>query len=154
MPGIPGVTVHSPVRGFLLVAHVLLPEQVVARVIIILDRHVERAARVHIVLYRHLDIDRADVRVGDGGGRIPGGFSHPPAMIILRRAPLDLIHVRSLVHRHFAVVGAAEDQLAHLSGKPFDEGMKSDLCHVVILAFLVMKFVVRQSLLSKDVQGR
>lgn len=94
--------------------------------VIIGDSHVEGTTRVHVVIHRHLDVDRADVRVGDGGGDVSGGFSHPLAMILLGLAPLDLLHKGSLIHGHFAVVRAAEDQVAHLPCEPFDNWMKSN----------------------------
>jgi hypothetical protein len=37
-------------------------------------------------------------------------------------------------------VRAAEDVIAHLPDDPFDDFMKSYLCHILILAFLVMMF--------------
>ena len=113
------------------------------------DSHIERTLRVPALLQRHLDVDRADVRVGDGGRGVPGGFSQPMAVILLGWAPLDPLHVGSLIHGHFAVVGAAEDQLAHLPCEPFDDWMKSYFCHIV-LSFGLMKFFAR----LPDLKGR
>jgi hypothetical protein len=91
----------------------------------------------------HLDVDRADIRVGDGGRGVFGSFAQPLALILLGLAPLHFLHEGGLIHRHFAVVGTTEDQVAHLPGKPFDDRMKSNLWHVVVLAFLMMKFFPR-----------
>ena len=59
--------VDGPILRFFLIAHVLFPEQVVAMVVIIRDGHVEGTAWVPVVLYRHLYVARADIRVGEGG---------------------------------------------------------------------------------------
>lgn len=64
---VPRVKTHVPVLRFLLVAHVLFPEQVVASVVIIGDGNIERTVLAHIVGLCHLYIDRTDLRVGDGG---------------------------------------------------------------------------------------
>ena len=138
---VPGVIVQLPVLWFLLVAHVLFPEQVVAVVIIIGDSHVEGTTRVLVLVHRHLDVDRADLRVGDGGGCVFESFAHPLAMVLLCLAPLHLLHIGSSIHRHFAVMRATEDQVTHLPGKPFDDRMKSNLSHIVVLTFVIMKFV-------------
>ena len=84
---IPGVKTHVPVLRFLLITPVLLPEQVIARVRIILDSHIERTLRVHVIRNRRLDVDRAQVRIGDGGRGVSGSFSHPLVLVLLGLAP-------------------------------------------------------------------
>jgi len=141
--------VHVPVLWLLLVAHVFLPEKVIAMVNVVGHSHVEGTLGVPALLQRHLDVDWADVRVGDHSGAIFGGFAQSLALLLLRRAPLDPLHIGRLIHRHFAVVGAAEDQVAHLPGKPFDDRMKSYFFHIV-LAFGWMMFFARPHRTHKE----
>jgi hypothetical protein len=137
---IPRVKSHVPVLWFLLIAHMLFPEQVVAMVVIIGDGHVEGATWILVMIHRHLDVDWTDIQVSDGGRGVFGGFSHPLAMILLGLAPLHPLHRGGSIHGHFAVVGATEDHVAHLPRKPFDDWVKSNFCHVV-LAFVILKFL-------------
>ena len=127
---IPGVIFDIPVLWFLLIAHMLFPEQVIAGVTIIRNRHVEGTLWVFALVHRHLDVDRTQVRVGDGGRGIDPGFFHMLAMIFLRLAPLHPGHVRRDVDGYFPVVGTTEDQVADLASEPFEEGIKTNLCHV------------------------
>ena len=62
-------------------------------------------------------------------------------MVLLSLAPLDSLHIRGRIYGHFAVVGATEDQSAHLPSKPIDDRVKSYFCHVLVLAFVIMKFI-------------
>ena len=87
---IPVIPLDVPDPGFLPVAHVLFPEQVVAGITVIRDGHVKGTLWVFAILHRHLDIDRTEVRVGDCRAGVQKGFFHVPAMILLRLAPLDL----------------------------------------------------------------
>jgi hypothetical protein len=126
---VPRVMIHFPVLWFFLVAHVLFPEQVVAIVKIIGDGHVEGTTRVFVMVRRHLYVDRAEFRVGDGGRGVFGSFAHPLALILLRLAPLHTGHVGRRVGRYFPVVGAAKDQPADPACEPFDDGVKTNFCH-------------------------
>lgn len=127
---IPRVMKHVPVLRFLLTAHVLFPEQVVAMVIIIGDGHVEGTTWVLVMIHRHLHVDRTDIRIGDGGGGVFGSFSHPLALILLSLAPLHGGHVGRGVDRYFAIVGAPIDQLANAACEPFDDRVKTNFCHI------------------------
>jgi hypothetical protein len=127
---IPGVIVHIPIRRFLLVAHVLLPEQIVAVVEIVGGGHVGGPKGILILLDRHLDIDGTDLRVGDGGAGIARGFAKIPLMFLLSLAPLHLRHVGHAVNGDLAVVGATEDQAADPAPEPFDERIEISFCHV------------------------
>ena len=130
---IPVIPFDVPDPGFLPVAHVLFPEQVVAGMTVIRDGHVERTLWVFAILHRHLDIDRTQVRVGDRRAGVDPGFFHVPAMILLSLVPNHMGHIRTQVGGCLAVVGKAEDHSIHLASEPFYEGLKSNSCHLGIL---------------------
>src|SRR5689334_3921784 len=117
------IPVDLPVRGFLPVAHVLFPEQVVAVMIIIRGGHIERATRVLAVINSHLDVDLAELRVGDGGRGVERRFTEVPAVILLRFARPDPRHIWTGVDGDLAVVGATVDQAGDASPEPFEEGI-------------------------------
>src|SRR5687767_6706165 len=109
--------VHVPIMRFWLVIHVLLPEQVFPAVTIILNRYIEGTLRIHIPFQSHLDIHLADLRVGDGSRGVFRGFFHPLAI------------VRLFVDGRFAVMRTTIDELANCAREPFDDRIKTNLCH-------------------------
>jgi hypothetical protein len=127
---IPGVIFNVPVAGFLLITHMFFPEQVVAGVTIIRNRHVEGTLWVFAIVHRHLNVDRTEVRVGDSGRGIEPGFLHMLAMILLRPAPPHSGHVGGGVGGYLPAMRAPIDQLADPACDPFKEGIKTHFCHI------------------------
>src|SRR5215213_1878543 len=81
-----------PVLRFLPVAIVLLPEQVIA-VMIVRNRHIEGTPRVPFPVLRHLHIDLAEFGVPDGKLPIRRRSGHLLVLGLLRRAPDHPAHV-------------------------------------------------------------
>src|SRR5690349_18000690 len=109
-----------------LIAIELLPEQVIA-LKIVRDCHIAGTPLVLFPLLRQFHIVLADFRVLDRKRRVRRGFGKVLTLLLLRLTPNYVGHIGGLVHRHFAILSEAIDDLAHLAPDPSEHGMKLDL---------------------------